>query len=117
LYDSAAIIFFFWAKNFAQYFEFCARQPTPPTPDIKTIFVVLVGRDDADSEDLSPTTAGELERREQPQQPGGGGVTDVAGRQTNEKSLHGSPLDACAKEVRHIILARGSYESWGDKST
>jgi len=77
----------------------CVHQPTPPKRDTKTIFVLPIGRDDTNSEDLSPTTAGELERREQPQQPGGGGVADVAGRQTNEKSLHRSPLDACAKEV------------------
>jgi len=64
---------------------------------------------------LSATSQGELERREQPQQPGGGGggvAEYVAGRQTNEKSLHGSPLDARAKEVSHnnITLSRGLHE-------
>jgi hypothetical protein len=70
--------------------------------DIKTvIFLQFLGRVDTDSEDVSPTSSREFERREQPQQPGGGTVADVAGQQTNKKSLHGSPLDACAKEVRH----------------
>jgi len=89
---------------------FCVYQPTPLTLDIKTIlFLSYIGRDDTDSEDLSQTSPGELERREQPQQSGGGGVADVAGQQTNEKSVHGSPLDACAKEVRNIILLLGLH--------
>jgi len=54
------------------------------TLDIKTtLFLSYVGRDDTDSEDLSPTSPGELERREQPQQSGGGGVADVTRQQTN----------------------------------
>jgi len=66
------------------------------------IFLTNLGRDDTDGEDVSQTSPGELEGREQPQQPGGGGVADVAGWQTNEKSLYGNPLDACsAKKVRH----------------
>lgn len=75
--------------------------PTPSKIDTKTvIFLLFIGRDDTDIEDVSPTTQRKLERREQPQQPGGGSVANVAGQQTNKKSLHGSPLDACAKKVR-----------------
>lgn len=50
-----------------------------------------------DAEKVSSPAPGELEGREQPQQSG----ANVAGRwQTDEKPVHGHPLDAPAKKVR-----------------
>lgn len=64
----------------------------------------VTGRD-ANSENVSSPSPGEFEGREQPQQPGGGGAQyDVAGQQTNEKSLHRNPLDARSKKVRPTRL-------------
>lgn len=57
---------------------------------------------DGNDKDLPTTSQRKLKRREQPQQPGGSGAVDVAGRQKNQKSVYGNALDARAKKVSDL---------------